>query len=208
MALLLYLTRNLITSKKDPKLLPRPIELYNKNIIVFGLGGIGINICERLNSFGANIYGYTNDNLPLHSFIKKIFFDKSFYKDLSKMDIIICAMPNTFRTKNFFNYKFFNKAKKGCFFINISRGDLVNTDDLLTFVKNKTLSGVGLDVTSPEPLKANHKLRKFDNVIITPHIAGQSDGNRDRSYELLFENIKRYINKQKLLNIVSKEEEY
>ena len=124
------------------------------------------------------------------------------------MDIIVCAMPNTFRTKNFFNKNFFVKIKKGSYFINISRGDLVNTNDLTNYIKNKTIIGAGLDVTAPEPLNKNHPLRKFDNVIITPHIAGQSDNNRDRSFELLCENIRRYLQGEKLLNIVSKNEEY
>ena len=120
------------------------------------------------------------------------------------MDIIICAMPNTFRTKNFFNKNFFTKIKKGSYFINISRGDLVNTNDLTEYIKNETIIGAGLDVTTPEPLNKNHPLKKFENVIITPHIAGQSDNNRERSFELLCENIRRYLYSEKLLNIVSK----
>ena len=84
----------------------------------------------------------------------------------------------------------------------------MNTNDLTNYIKNKTIIGAGLDVTAPEPLNKNHPLRKFDNVIITPHIAGQSDNNRERSFELLCENIRRYLKSEKLLNIVNKKEEY
>ena len=73
-------------------------------------------------------------------------------------------------------------------------------------IKNETIIGAGLDVTTPEPLNKNHPLKKFENVIITPHIAGQSDNNRERSFELLCENIRRYLYSEKLLNIVSKKE--
>ena len=207
LALLLFLTRNLNSVNKNLTS-SRPVELYGKNAIVFGLGGIGLNICERLNSFGSTVYGYTNDNVPLQSYLKKIYFNNDYKKILKNMDIVICAMPNTFRTKNFFNKYFFEKIKKGSYFINISRGDLVNTNELTYYIKNKTIIGAGLDVTSPEPLSKNHQLRKFDNVIITPHIAGQSDNNRERSFDLLCENIRRYLQGEKLLNIVSKNEEY
>ena len=207
LALLLFLTRNLNSAQKNFND-RRPVELYGKNAFVFGLGGIGLNICERLNSFGSLVYGYTNDNIPLQSYIKKIYYNNDYKKILKNMDIIICAMPNTFRTKNFFNKNFFTKIKKGSYFINISRGDLVNTNDLTEYIKNETIIGAGLDVTTPEPLNKNHPLKKFENVIITPHIAGQSDNNRERSFELLCENIRRYLYSEKLLNIVSKKEEY
>ena len=60
--------------------------------------------------------------------------------------------------------------------------------------------GAGLDVTDPEPLKKNHPLNKFGNVIITPHIAGISDNLSNRTFKLILNNLKRFSSNKKLIN--------
>lgn len=206
--LILSITRNIGLYNKKSLTLPRPIELRNKNCLVFGSGGIGMGILERLNSFGCNNYVTSNDLPPLTSFIKKFINLNDVNKSLKNMDIIICAAPSTFRTKNYFNSDFFKKLKNDCIFINVSRGSLVNTEDLIKYLNLKKFRGVGLDVVNPEPLPKNHSLHSFDNVIYTPHIAGASDHNRKRSFDLLSDNIYRFKNKLKLYNIVDMTEEY
>ena len=94
--------------------------------------------------------------------------------------------------------------KKQSIFINISRGKLVDTTALLNKKIIEKLWGIGLDVTDPEPLSADHSLRKKENVIITDHTAGLSDFNRLRAYDLILTNMKRYSKKEKLFNIVDK----
>ena len=98
--------------------------------------------------------------------------------------------------------------KKDSIFINVSRGKIVKTNDLL---KNKLylkFRGIGLDVTNPEPLQKKHKLNKLRNVIISHHSAGLSDKNRDRASELAIKNIKRFLKNKPLLNIVDKTKGY
>ena len=76
-------------------------------------------------------------------------------------------------------------------------------------VKNPSkFLGIGLDVTDPDPLPDNHKLRKIKNIIITNHTSGLSDNNRLRSKNLMIENIKRFCNNMHLLNIVDKKKGY
>ena len=98
--------------------------------------------------------------------------------------------------------------KKGVVFINVSRGGLVDTKDLILCLKSGHFKGVGLDVTDPEPLKSENYLNKSKKVIITPHVAGPSDKNRQRSFELVIENINRFIRKETLLNLVNLKEGY
>ena len=88
--------------------------------------------------------------------------------------------------------------------MNVSRGKLVQTEDLVCVLKEGHLRGVGLDVTDPEPLPNDHPLLKMENVLITPHMAGPSDHNRRRSFELIQKNIKRFIQGEPLLNVVDK----
>ena len=92
--------------------------------------------------------------------------------------------------------------------INVSRGEIVCTDALVKHLKKGKFSGIGLDVTDPEPLPKNHYLFTSDKVIITPHIAGMSDNLSKRSFELIINNIRRFEKGMKLLNNVDFKEGY
>ena len=206
-ALLLYFTRNFNELSNKGSLLSRPIELMNKKILIVGLGGIGFNIYERLKSFGSVIDALTNDMPPISYCLNKVFYNQSDLV-LSNYDAIISAAPLTNRSKSMFNYKFFKRMKKGSIFINVSRGKLVKSEDLLKDDIFKKFRGLGLDVTDPEPLAKSHKLNKANNVFITPHIAGLSDQNRERGFNLIKLNLHRYLNNLELLNVVNKQREY
>jgi phosphoglycerate dehydrogenase-like enzyme len=98
--------------------------------------------------------------------------------------------------------------KKGSYFIAVSRGRTYDSDALLEALKTGRLAGSGLDVTNPEPLPKGHPLWKLENVIITPHIAGQSDGVEARRMALIVENITRFVHGEPLLNVVDKKKGY
>jgi phosphoglycerate dehydrogenase-like enzyme len=98
----------------------------------------------------------------------------------------------------------FAKMKKGAYFINVSRGRIVQTDALLSALKGNHLAGAGLDVTEPEPLPPNHPLWDEPNAFITPHIAGQSQFGRLRLQAVFVENVRRFTSSLPMLNLVDK----
>jgi len=98
----------------------------------------------------------------------------------------------------------FEALKRGAYLINVARGRIVDADALAAAARSRKLAGVGLDVTDPEPLPDSSPLWKLDNVIITPHNAGQSDGSRRRIDLLAQENIRRFAAGEPLLNVVDK----
>ena len=102
----------------------------------------------------------------------------------------------------------FELLKNGAYFIAVSRGKLYDTGALVKALDSRRLAGAGLDVTDPEPLPKGHPLWKFDNVIITPHIAGGSDRVQERRMDLLRENLRRFAADEPLLNVVDKEAGY
>ena len=204
-ALLLSITRNLnYIAKNKISDMPRPIELRGKTALILGMGGIGNLLAEKLSSFGMKIIGVDQKLIPMNSFIDKFYYQKDLENVIHDADIVISAIPSTHLSNKIFSANLFEKMKNGVIFINVSRGKIVNTEDLLKYLKKNKFLGVGLDVTEPEPLPISHELRNDIRVIITPHIAGPSDYNRQRAAEVLKKNLSSYILGYPLINIVDK----
>lgn len=210
LALILALSRNISRMlKNQPRRdMPRAIELRKKNCLVFGLGGIGLLVAERAKAFGMHIIGIANDYPPMSSFVDEFYPPEAFLENLPRADVVVCAAPNTRKTYKLIGSEHFEVMKDDAIFVNVSRGFIVRTDDLAHALQKGKFRGVGLDVTDPEPLPQNHPLWSFPNVLITPHMAGPSDHNRQRSFELIQTNISRYLAGEKLFNIVDKNEGY
>lgn len=207
LALLLHFTRNIHQISLYNKIHTRPIEIFEKNALIIGLGGIGFSIAERLRAFGANVDALTNEMPMMSQCLRNVFYNIK-NVNLNKYDFILNAAPLTYKTKSLIDYNFFAKMKKRSIFINVSRGKLLKTNDLLKNNIYKKFRGIGLDVTEPEPLDKAHPLYSATNVLITPHIAGLSDNNRYRGFNLIKLNIHKYLHNEDLLNIVDKKKEY
>ena len=208
-ALLLSISRNLNYVIRNKVLeMPRPIELRKKTVLVAGMGGIGNLIAEKLSSFGMEIIGMDQKLIPLNSFVDEFIYSKNIGEVVNRADVIISALPYTESNHHFFSTRIFNKMKKNIIFINVSRGKVVDTKALIKFVKKNKFYGIGLDVTDPEPLPQNHILRKNIKIIITPHIAGPSDYNRERTLTVLKTNLENFILNLPLINVVDKKVGY
>ncbi len=207
--LILSISRNIyLYSKNEKGKFKRPIELYNKVCGIIGLGGIGSLIAERLKTFGMKILGFSEEIFPMVSFIDESYRGNDLKNHISKVDILVCTAPLTRNTKKLLNKSLLSKMKNESILINVSRGSLIDTNALLEKKINSKFLGIGLDVTDPDPLPKNHRLRKLKNIILTNHSSGLSDNNRLRSKNLMIENIKRFCNNMHLLNIVDKKKGY
>ena len=210
LALLLTLTRNLHLTIADDEdvATPRPIELRGKVAVVIGCGGIGMLIVEKLAAFGMKVFGVNNENLPYLTMLQKVYMPEQLLEILPKADVIINAAPLTVQSKGMFGVKEFAAMKDSAYFVNVSRGALVQTEALVEALKKGKFHGVGLDVTDPEPLPHDHPLHAFRNVVISPHLAGMADNNSPRRFENIILNLDRFIHDQPLINIVDKERGY
>lgn len=210
LALLLSLTRNLhLTIAGDQDITtPRPIELRGKVAVVVGCGGIGMLIVEKLAAFGMKVFGVNNENLPYLTMLQKVYMPEQLLEILPKADVVICAAPLTSQSRGMFSATEFAVMKDTAYFINVSRGALVQTEALLEALKKGKFHGVGLDVTDPEPLPHDHPLHAFRKVVISPHLAGMSDNNFTRRFENILLNLDRFIHDRSLINIVDKEKGY
>jgi phosphoglycerate dehydrogenase-like enzyme len=127
---------------------------------------------------------------------------------LPEADVVFVAAPLTPESEGMMGPRQFGLLKNGSYFIAVSRGRLYNTEALVKALDARRLAGAGLDVTNPEPLPKGHALWRFPNVIITPHIAGQSDLVEGRRMALLKENVARFVQGRPLLNVVDKQKGY
>ena len=84
--------------------------------------------------------------------------------------------------------------------INTARGDLLDEEALCKALNEKLIAGAGLDVFENEPLSMDSGLWDMDNVILTPHIAGYSNQYWKKQKKLFFDNLKRYLNIEPMLN--------
>lgn len=165
-------------------------ELAGKTLGIFGLGKIGKAVAERAKAFGMNVVAYTpriHGNEP--DFIKLVSPDEM----LKISDIISMHCPLTPETEGVVNKDFISKMKAGAYFINTSRGTVVDEYALADALNSGKLGGAGLDVLSTEPPKKDNPLLTAKNCFITPHIAWASFETRKRLVSILFNNIQAFI---------------
>ncbi len=213
-ALLLALTRDLYqiiparTKEKQERNTYHPIELRGKTALIVGVGGIGQQIAQRAQAFGMTVIGVDPKEMPLNPYVSKMVFPDRLDSVIGQADVIFISAPHTPQSEGMIGAKQFELMKKGAYFIAVSRGKLYDTSALVKALDSQRLSGAGLDVTNPEPLPPGHALWKFENVIITPHIAGQSDSVQGRRIDLMKENIARFDKGEPMLNVVDKKKGY
>jgi len=114
------------------------------------------------------------------------------------------AAPHTDQSFRMMGRNEFAAMKSSSWYISVSRGATTDSQSLIQALQSGEIRGAGLDVTDPEPLPEDNPLRHMDNVVITPHIGGPSDYNRQRSFDLIKENIERFVKGEPLCNIINK----
>jgi len=145
-------------------------SLYDSNILIVGGGGITEELIKLLAPFRANITVIRNRDLPLEGANQVLLFDQ-LDTALPKADWVILACSLTEATRGLFDLARFKLMKTSSYLVNIARGPIIVTDDLVQALNDGLIAGAGVDVTDPEPLPEGHALWNSKNVIITPHTA-------------------------------------
>jgi len=215
-ALMLSLTRGLaqnsIPSFKQRKWSREemPLEdLYGKTLGLVGLGGIGMETARRMHQgFGMRILALDPKPLPKPEFVAELHEPGWLMQMVPQADILMSAAPLTRETAKLFNEAVFRKMKRTAYFINVSRGGLVDQEALAQALKQGWIRGAGLDVATPEPLPPDHFLWDCPNLVITPHNSGYAPVRQTRLMALVAENVRRYSLGLALLNVVDKARGY
>lgn len=183
-------------------------ELFDKTIGIIGVGQIGGRLAQLAKAFGMHTLGVRN-RAREHQFIDKMYTNRDWDSVLPVCDYVVNILPDTKQTRYLFNEQLFTKFKKGSFYINVGRGKTTNTDALIQALKLGHIKGAALDVFEEEPLPLTHPLWEMENVIITPHIAGDTDRYAERMLDLVTYNLRSYLEDVSLLkNIVNARKQY
>ena len=150
-------------------------EVRGKNLGIVGYGHIGSQVSILAESFGMNVFYYDIEKKLSLGNAKAC---SSLDELLKKSDIVTLHVPDTPLTRNMITRKELSCMKKGSFLINASRGSVVNIEDLADSLESNRIGGAAVDVFPKEPKSNNEpfvsRLRKYPNVILTPHIGGST----------------------------------
>eukprot|EP01083_Nonionella_stella_P136034 413776_1 len=175
---------------------------------IFGIGDIGLTIAKSL-KYGFNaqyIVGLSKTSKSNDTEYESVFNKCYVLEELDtllqneELDYIICALPSTKDTQYLLDNERLAMCKSKPWIINIGRGDLIETSQLILALDSHTISGAVLDVFENEPLDANSSLWSRDNVIVTPHISGLTFA--DDVVDVFMGNLERYLNQQPLRYLV------
>ena len=186
----------------------KPFELHGKTLGMVGLGAIGQELVPRAKALGMRVIAVRRDPANKAAMVDRVYSPGQLHDMLAEADFVVLAAPDTPEMIRLIGAAELKQMKPTAYLINVARGTLVDTEALVKGLEAGEIAGAGLDVTDPEPLPPDHPLWKLPNALITPHLGGASDRFWERESALLLENLRRYLSKEPLLNIVEKARGY
>jgi phosphoglycerate dehydrogenase-like enzyme len=188
---------------------PRPREIAGATLGLVGVGSIGSRVAKHASAMGMRVIS-VRENLdkPKPVGVEAVFPTSEIDMLLSQSDYVALTVPVTPTTVGLMSAARFAKMKPGACLINVGRGSLIDEEALLKALQQKQITGAALDVFEQEPLAADSPLWDLENLLITPHTAGLTEKLWDRQYDLISENLRRYLAHQPLLAVVDKQKGY
>lgn len=183
-------------------------ELKGKTLAVVGLGNIGQKVADIAKAFGLQVVG-VNQSGTTDAPVDAIYPSDQMDSVLGQADIVVNILPLTDQTRGLYNADRFQAFKDQSVFINVGRGPSVVTEDLVAALNERKIAFCGLDVFEEEPLPETSPLWEMDNVLITPHIAGEMADYNAHLFPIIEANLSSYINQQDVaLNKIDYQKEY
>ncbi|MBA8990110.1 phosphoglycerate dehydrogenase-like enzyme [Curtobacterium pusillum] len=149
---------------------PEGVSLYGRNVVVIGAGGIAQEYIRLLAPFEVSITVVRRSPDPVPGADRTVTTD-ALDEVLPDADVVMIAAAMTSGTSKLFGQRQFERMKQSARLVNIARGGLVDTDALVSALRDGSIAAAGLDVTDPEPLPDGHPLWDEPGAIITPHQA-------------------------------------
>jgi len=188
-------------TEKKWKLDTSLLEIYGKTIGFIGTGSIASEAAKRLKGFGVNILGLNTKGTQTMHFDQCYSIDK--IKEMVGLcDSIVISIPHTPKTHYLIDKELFKEMKDGVYLVNIARGSIIDEKIMIENLNNGKIKCAALDVFENEPLDESSPLWDMENVIITPHNSWISEMRNERRFNIIYENLKKYISGENLENVV------
>jgi D-3-phosphoglycerate dehydrogenase len=178
-------------------------ELTRRTVGIAGLGGVGRRLAQLLAAFECRIIATDLFPVDRPACVAELWPADRLDDMLSAVDIQVLCLPLNESTRGIITGEKLAKMKPGSLLANMARGPLVVTDALIAALADGHLAGAVMDVTDPEPLPPENRLWEFPNVIITPHVGGQSSWRIDVMTRLFCRNLVRWQRGLPLVNYLS-----
>jgi D-2-hydroxyacid dehydrogenase (NADP+) len=204
LAYVLYLSQNIsrvVEAQKERRWDHFLMEfIHRKTLGVLGLGYIGSVVAQKAKALGMRTISWDMDKRDV-TFIDRQYGAGEIKGFLKEADFVVSTLPATPRTTNLINREAFRAMKKTAYFINISRGAIVDEEALVEALKTGTIAGAVLDVMKQEPPPPESPLWNCPNLILSAHICGPS--LPEDMVEIFKENFQRYLKKEPLIGLIN-----
>ncbi len=180
------------------------IHLADQTLGVVGLGGIGSEVARRGHAHAMRVVAVDARRTERPDYVDELWSTDRLDDLLDIADFLVLCVPQTPETAKLIRAPQLARMKKSAYLINISRGIVVDLADLTAALQAGEIAGAGLDVFEVEPLPADHPLWGMENVLITPHMAGDSPHVVSRRIGVIADNLRRFVNGEPLRNVIDK----
>ena len=178
------------------------VGLTGLTLGVVGMGNIGRAIAKRGHAFDMNVIGVDVNEVPKPDFVTELRLLDGLDNLVQRSDVVAVATPHTPQTAGMLGPEQLRLMKPTAYLLVVSRGGIIDEDTLVQMLKEGQLAGAGLDVTATEPLPKDSSLWDAPNLLLTPHCSGRSSYTSAAGKSIFYENLRRYLAKEPLTNLV------
>lgn len=180
-------------------------RVAGREVLVVGTGPIGRSIARLLRAAGLRVSGAGRRPRTGDPDFGEVHGTAELARHLPTYDYVVAVAPLTEQTKGLFDAGTFAAMKPTARFVNVGRGELVVTSDLIGALRGGEIAGAALDVFDTEPLPASSPLWTMPDVLISPHMSGDFVGWRNTLVEVFAANFRRWLAGEPLQNVVDKQ---
>ena len=179
-------------------------ELEGTTMGLLAVGSIGRAVAVRAQAFGIRVYGVDLKPMKPPEGVAKVWTLEGLERLLRISDWFVVTAPLTDGTEGLLNRDRIGQLKQGSHLIVISRGGIVDEAAVVEGLRSGSIAGAGFDAVETEPLPDGSPLWDMPNVLISPHVSGDSPQTWERRYRIFKDNLARYLKGDPLLHICDK----
>ncbi|HKE32508.1 MAG TPA: D-2-hydroxyacid dehydrogenase, partial [Candidatus Angelobacter sp.] len=187
---------------------PRPREIAGTTVLVIGMGSIGREFASRAKGLGMKVIAVRENPQKGPGSADAVYSPEQLDSVIPEADYILLCTPVTPATTGLIDRLRLARMKPDAYLINVGRGPLVDEAALIEVLKDHKIAGAALDVFTEEPLPKHSPFWDLENVLITPHTAAVTDRLWERHFQLISENLRRFLDGRPLLNLIDKRRGY